>query len=88
VIKSRRIRWAEHVAHIREGRSVSGVLVGKPKGKRQLERPRQRWEDNIKMDLKEVGIDVANWIQKVQDSPMTSFCEDRKESSGSIKKEG
>jgi hypothetical protein len=54
-IKSRRMRWAGHVARIREGRKVYGVLVGKPEGERQLERPRCRWEDGIRMDLKEVG---------------------------------
>jgi hypothetical protein len=51
VIKARRLRWAGHVAHMVEGRSVYSVLVGKPKGKRRLGRPRHRWEDNIKLDL-------------------------------------
>jgi hypothetical protein len=46
-----------------EGRSVYRVLVGRPEGKRPLGRPRRRWKDNIKMDLREVGIDGANWIQ-------------------------
>jgi hypothetical protein len=50
VIRSRRIRWAGHVARMGEKRSVYGVLVGKPEGKRPLGRPRCRWEDNIKMD--------------------------------------
>jgi hypothetical protein len=50
-----------------EGRGVYRVLVGRPEGKRPLERPRCRWEDNIKMDLREVGIDGANWIQLAQD---------------------
>jgi hypothetical protein len=50
-IKSRRMRWAGHVARIGEGRNVYRVLVGKPEGKRPLERPRSRWEDGIKMDL-------------------------------------
>ena len=54
VIKLRRMRWAGHVARMEEGRGVHKVLVGKPKGKRQLGRPRRRWEDNIKMDLQEV----------------------------------
>ena len=53
VVKSRRMRWAGHVARI-GGRRVHRVLVGKPEGKRPLGRPRRRWEDNIKMDLKEV----------------------------------
>ena len=55
VIKSRIMRWAGHVAHMEEGRVVNKVLVGKPEGKRPLGRPRRRWEDNIKMDLEEVG---------------------------------
>jgi hypothetical protein len=55
VIKSRRMRWAVHVARIGERRDVYRVLVGKPEGKRPMGRPRRRWEDNIKMDLQEVG---------------------------------
>ena len=55
VIKSRRMRWAGHVARMEEGRCVHKVLVGKPGGKRPLGRPRRRWEDNIKMDPQEVG---------------------------------
>jgi len=55
VIKLRRMRWARDVAHMGEGRGVYRVLVGKPEGKRPLGRPRRRWEDNIKMDLQEVG---------------------------------
>ena len=51
VIKSRRMRWAGHVVRMWEGRGMYRVLVGKPEGKRQLGRPRRRWEDNIKMDL-------------------------------------
>jgi hypothetical protein len=50
-----------------EGRDVYRILVGKSKSKRLLERPRRRWEDNIKMDLREIGIDGANWIQLTQD---------------------
>jgi len=55
VIKSRRMRWAEHVARMGEGRDVYGILVGKPEGRRPLGRPRRRWEDNSRMDLREVG---------------------------------
>ena len=51
VIKSRRMRWAEHVARMGEGGRVYSVLVGKPEGNRPLGRPRRRWEDNIRMDL-------------------------------------
>jgi hypothetical protein len=67
VIKSRRMRWAGHVAHMGEGKGVYRVLVGRPEGKRPLGRTRYRWEDNIKMDLREIGIDGANWIQLAQD---------------------
>jgi hypothetical protein len=49
-----------------EGRGVYMIWVGRPEGKRPLGRPRRRWEDNIKLDLKEIGIDGANWIQLVQ----------------------
>ena len=55
VVKSRRMRWAGHVARMGEGRGVHRVLVGKPEGKRPLGRPRRRWKGNIKMDLQEVG---------------------------------
>jgi hypothetical protein len=55
VIKSRRLRWAGHVAHMGERRGAYRALVGKPEGRRPLERPRCRWEDNVKMDLREVG---------------------------------
>jgi hypothetical protein len=67
VIKLRRRRWAGHVAHMGEGRSVYRVLVGTRKGNRSLGRPRRRWEDNIKMDLRETGIDGENWIHLAQD---------------------
>jgi hypothetical protein len=66
VIKSRRMRWVGHVARMGEGRGVYRVLVGRPEGKRPLERPRRRWEDNIKMDLREKGIDGAKWIRLSQ----------------------
>jgi hypothetical protein len=54
-IKSRRMRWAGHVAHMGENKNVYKVLMGKPEGKRPLERPRHRWEDGIRMDLGEIG---------------------------------
>jgi hypothetical protein len=66
VIKSRRMRWAGHVAQMWEGRGVYRVLVGKPLGKRPLGRPRHRWEHNIKMDLQEVGCGVwtgLSWLR-------------------------
>jgi hypothetical protein len=59
VIKSR-MRWVGHVASMGKGRSVYRVLVGKPEGKRQVGRPRRRWEDNIKLELREIGIDGTN----------------------------
>jgi hypothetical protein len=55
VVKSRRMRWARHVARMEEESGVHKVLVGKPEGKSPLGRPRCRWEDNIKMDYQEVG---------------------------------
>jgi hypothetical protein len=67
IIKSRRMRWAGHVARMGEKRNVYGLLVGKPEGKRQLGRPRRRWIDNIKMDLLEIGVNVVDWIGLVQD---------------------
>jgi hypothetical protein len=67
VLKSRRMRWAGHVARMGEGRGVHMVLVGKPERKRPLGRPRRRWEDNIKMDLQEVGVGCGNCMERVQD---------------------
>jgi hypothetical protein len=61
-IKSRRMRWAEHVARMGEERKVYKVLVGKPEGKRPLRRPRRRWEDMIRMDLREIGWRGVDWI--------------------------
>jgi len=63
VIKSRRIGWAEHAARIRDIRVVYRILVGKPEGKRPLGRPRLKWEDNIKMELQEVGCGGMDWIE-------------------------
>ena len=63
VIKSRRMRWAGYVARMEERRVVHKVLVGKPEGKRPLGRPRRRWEDNIKMDLEEVGRGCWDWME-------------------------
>ena len=67
VIKSRRMRWAEHVASMGEERGVYRVLVGKPEGKRPLGRPRRIWVDNIRMELQEVGCGYMDWIGLVQD---------------------
>jgi hypothetical protein len=67
VIKSRRMRWAGHVARMGERRGLNRVLVGKPEGKRPLGRPRCRWEDNVKMNLQEVGCGCMDWIGLAQD---------------------
>jgi hypothetical protein len=61
------MRWVGHVARVREGRDVYRVLVGRPEGKRPLGRPRRRWDDNIKMDFRELDVDGANWIRLAQD---------------------
>jgi hypothetical protein len=62
MMKSRRLRWPGHVASRGEGRCVYRVSAGRPEGKRPVGKPRHRWEDNIKMDLREIGIDGSNWI--------------------------
>ena len=67
VIKSRRMRWAGHVARMGEERVAYRLLVGKPEGKRSLGRPRRRWVDNIGMDLKEVGCGNVDWFGLAQD---------------------
>ena len=67
VIKSRRMRWAGHVAHMSEERGAYRVLVGKLEGKRPLGRPRHRWVDNIRNDLQEVGCGYMDWIGLAQD---------------------
>jgi hypothetical protein len=67
VIKSRRMRWVGHVARMGEGSDAYRVLVGKPEGRRPLGRSRRKWEDNIKMDLQEVGWGGIDWIDMAQD---------------------
>jgi len=67
VIKSRRMRWAGHVARMDEEKGVYRVLVGKPEGRRPLGRPRRRWVDNIRMDVQEVGCVYMDWIGLAQD---------------------
>ncbi|KAJ4439340.1 hypothetical protein ANN_07462 [Periplaneta americana] len=66
-IKFRRLRWAGHVARMGESRNAYRLLVGKPEGKIPLGRPKRRWEDNIKMDLREVGYDDRDWLNLAQD---------------------
>ena len=67
VIKSRRLRWAGHVARLEEGRSAFKSLTYKPTGTLLLGRPRRRWKDNIRMDLKEIYINTGNWVDSAQD---------------------
>ena len=67
VIKSRRLGWAGHITRMEEGRIAFKILTGKPTGKRPLWRPRRRWEDNIRMDLEEIGINVGNWVDSAQE---------------------
>ena len=65
VIKSRRLRWAGHVTRMEVGRSAFKILTGKPIRRRPLRR--YRWEDNIRMDLEELGINAGNWVDSAQD---------------------
>jgi hypothetical protein len=67
IIKSRRKRWAGHVARMGEKRNAYRILVGKPEGERPLGRPRRMCVDNIKMDLREIGWDRVDWIDMAQD---------------------
>jgi hypothetical protein len=67
IIKSWRMRWAGHIAQMREKRNAHRILVGKPEGKRPLGRPRCKWEDNIRMDLREIRWSGMNWIVLAQD---------------------
>ena len=66
MIKSRRLRWAGHIARREEGRSAFEILTGKPTGKRPLGRTRRRWKDNIRMYLEEIGINAGNWVDSAQ----------------------
>jgi hypothetical protein len=67
MMKWRKMRWVEHVARMGERRRVYSVLVGNPEGMRSLGRTRRRWEDNIKMDLQELGCEGMDWIELAQD---------------------
>ena len=66
-IKSRRLRWAGHVARMEGCRSAFKILTGKPTGKKPLGMPRRRWQDNIWIDLDEIGINAGNWVDSAQD---------------------
>jgi hypothetical protein len=67
MMKSRRMRWAGHVARMGEKRNACRILVGNPEWKRRLGRPRRRWVTNIKMDQREIGWDGMDWIELAQD---------------------
>jgi hypothetical protein len=67
VIKARRMRWAGYVVRMGEVRGAYNILVGRPEGKRPLGRPRRRWEDNINMDVREMGFGDVDWIHLAQD---------------------
>ena len=67
MIKCRRMRWAGHLARMDQGRSAFKILTGKPTGKRSLGRLRRRWEDNVRMDLEEIGINAGNVVDSAQD---------------------
>ena len=61
------MRWAGHVARMKEDRNAFKILTGTPTGKRSLVRPRCRWEDNTRMDLKEIGTNTRSWVDLAQD---------------------
>jgi hypothetical protein len=85
MIKSRRMRWAGHVARMGEKRNAYRILVGKPEVKRPLARPRRRLVDNIKMDIREIGWDGVDWIDMVQDRDHWRALANGTEPPGSIK---
>jgi hypothetical protein len=66
-MKSRRMRWTVHVVRVGEIRSAYKILIGKPERKGLLGRPRRRWEDNIRMDLREIGWEIVDWMHLAQD---------------------
>ena len=83
--KSRRLRWAGHVARMEESRNAYRVSVGRLEGKRPLGKLRRRWKDNIKMDLKEVGYDARKWMGHAQDRDQWSAYVRVDEPLGSLK---
>ena len=70
MIKSRRLTWVSHVARMEAGRNAFKILTGTPTGKRLLRRPTCRWEDNIRIDLKELGINTKKWVDLALDKPL------------------
>jgi hypothetical protein len=85
VIKARRMRWVVHVACMGEVRGAYNILVGKPEGRRPLERPRRKWEDNIRMDLGKMGFGDVDWIHLAQDWDRWRALVNSDEPSGFIK---
>ena len=73
-VKSRRLTWAGHVARLEQSRNPYRVLVGKPEGRRPLGRLRRRWEDDIKVDLREVSCDSRDWIALAEDRDQWRAC--------------
>ena len=67
MIKSRRLKWAVHVARMGDSRSALTILTVKSRGKRPLQKPSCRWEDNIRMDPKEISVNTRNWVDSAQD---------------------
>ena len=66
MIKSTRLRWAGHITRVEAGRSAFKMLTGTPRGKRVLGSPRSRWEDNIRMNIKEIALNTRNWVGLTQ----------------------
>jgi hypothetical protein len=66
VIRSRRMRWVGHVASMGEMRYAYNIFIGKPEGNKPLKRPRCRWEDNIGMDLREIGLEIVDWMHLIR----------------------
>ena len=75
VIKSRRLKWAGHVTRMEEVKSAFKILIGKPTGKRPVGRSSHRWEDNIRMDIEEIGVSMRNWLIQLSIESLESSCE-------------
>ena len=86
MIKSRRLRWADHhVARMGKSRSAFKILTGTPRGNIPPGRPKHRWEDNIRMDLEEIGINTRHWVDSAQDTDLLEIpCESGIQSLGFI----